>query len=73
MQEKTADEMFEELGYVKTKITEYWIIYKNFKKAINFNLKHKTIEVEAEMKSEEFDIQELQVINKKVEELKWMK
>lgn len=73
MQEKTADEMFEELGYVKTKINEYWIIYKNFKKAINFNLKHKTIEVEAEMKSEEFDIQELQVINKKVEELKWMK
>lgn len=73
MQEKTADEMFEELGYVKTKINEYWIIYKNFKKAINFNLKHKTIEIEAETKSEEFDIQELQVINKKVEELKWMK
>lgn len=73
MKEKTADEMFKELGYVKTKSNEYWIVYKNSIKAINFNLKHKTIEVEAEMKSEEFDIQELQVINKKVEELKWMK
>ena len=71
MKEKTADEMFLELGYVKTKANEYWIIYKNFRKDIDFNLKHKTIEVGAEMESEEFDLQELQAINKKVEELGW--
>lgn len=67
----SADEMFEELGYVKTKANDYWIIYKNFRKDIDFNLKHKTIEVGAEMKSEEVDIEELQAINKKVEELGW--
>ena len=43
MKEKTADEMFLELGYVKTKANEYWIIYKNFRKEIDFDLKHKTI------------------------------
>lgn len=68
---KTADEMFKELGYKKTKANEYWIVYKNFRKDIDFNLKHKTIEVESEMKSEKFDMQELQAINKKVEELGW--
>ena len=68
-----ADEMFKKLGYEKTKVNEYWIIYKNLKKDIDFNLKHKTIEVENQMQSEEFNMQELQVINKKVEELGWMK
>lgn len=47
---------------------EYWISYKNFRKDIDFNLKHKTIEVGAEMESEEFTIQELQAINEKVDE-----
>lgn len=42
MKEKTADEMFLELGYVKTKANEYWIIYKNFRKEIDFDLKHKS-------------------------------
>lgn len=73
MKEKTADEMFEELGYIRKKTNGYWIIYRNFRKDIDFNLKHKTIEVESEMESEEFDIQELQAINKKVEELGWVK
>ena len=41
--EKTADEMFGGLGYVRAKANEYWIIYKNFRKDIDFNLKHKTI------------------------------
>jgi len=68
----SADEMFKELGYEKTKANEYWIIYKNFRKDIDFNLKHKTIEVESQMQSEEFNMQELQAINKKVEELGWM-
>ena len=74
---KTADEMFEELGYVRTKGNEYWIIYKNFRKDIDFNLEHKTIMVGArmgmELESEEFNMQELQAINKKVEELGWVK
>ena len=69
---KTADEMFEELGYVRAKANEYWIIYKNFRKDIDFNLKHKTIQVELEMESKEFDIQEIQAIYKKCEELKWI-
>lgn len=69
---KTADELFKELGYKKTKANEYWIVYKNFRKDIDFNLKHKTIEVESEMESEEFDMQELQAIYKKCEELKWI-
>ena len=68
--EKTADEMFEELGYIRKKANEYWIIYRNFRKDIDFNLKHKTIEVESEKESEEFDIQELQAINKKCMELR---
>lgn len=72
MKEKTADELFEELGYIRTRANEYWIIYRNFRKDIDFNLKHKTIEVESEMKSENFDIQELQAINKKVLELGWL-
>lgn len=71
VKEMSADEMFEELGYEKTKVNEYWIIYKNLKKDIDFNLKHKTIEVENQMQSEEFNMQELQAINKKVEELGW--
>ncbi len=69
---KTADELFEELGYIRTRANEYWIIYRNFRKDIDFNLKHKTIEVESEMKSENFNIQELQAINKKVLELGWL-
>lgn len=67
-----ADEMFEKLGYIRIKANEYWIIYRNFRKDIDFNLKHKTIEVESEMESEEFDIQELQAINKKCQELGWI-
>lgn len=73
MKEKTADEMFKELGYVRPKTNKYWIIYKNFRKDIDFNLKYKTIEVEAEMESEEFNMQELQAINKKCQELGWIK
>lgn len=69
----SADEMFKKLGYVRTKTNEYWIIYKNFRKDIDFNLKHKTIEVGAKMESEEFDMQELQAINKKCQELGWLK
>ena len=72
MKNSIADEMFEELGYVRAKANEYWIIYKNFRKDIDFNLKHKTIQVELEMESKEFDIQEIQAIYKKCEELKWI-
>lgn len=66
-----ADKMFEELGYNKVKENEIWIVYKGKAKDIDFNKKYKYIEAEQGMSSQKITIQELQAINKKVEELGW--
>lgn len=81
MKEKTADEMFEELGYEKNIDTPTNLIYQNKKnnKEIRFYKIYKCIETsliefeESEGNSIFFTMQELQAINKKVEELGWMK
>lgn len=79
MKEKTADEMFEELGYEKNVDTPTNFIYQNKKnnKEIRFYKIYKCVEIsliefeEYEGNSIFFTMQELQAINKKVEELGW--
>ena len=77
---KTADEMFEELGYEKTKKDEYNVIYEkgtSIRNRIIFSQITKTvccivIDEDYEWDNEiDIDMQELQAINKKVEELEW--
>ena len=70
----SADEMFEKLGYKKKKA--YWkedkqihfIEYSTDEISIEFSIATKHI-----MITNLINIQELQAINKKVEELGWMK
>lgn len=77
MREKTADKIFEELGYEKIVDTTINCIYQNKKnnKEIRFYKIYKWVEVsliefeEFEGNSIIFTMQELQAINKKVEEL----
>lgn len=64
MKEKTADEMFEELGYENTFNNFY---EHDFGTTIQFKSKYKEIKI-----SGEIGVQELQAINKKVKELKWI-
>ena len=67
---KTADEMFEELGFKKSGIENIYIKYsKNniFSEEIYFHLKQKKTGLEGV-----FSVQELQVINAKVKELGWI-
>ena len=74
---KTADEMFEELGYDKKQVTDAFIVYakkelrhnREWEICIDFNcydryliIKNKTY----------FCLEELKAINKKCEELKWI-
>lgn len=81
MKEKTADEMFKELGYEKKVDTPTNFIYQNKKnnKEIRFYKIYKCVEIsliefeESEGNSIFFTMQELQAINKKVEELGWKK
>ena len=71
MKEKTADEMFEELGFSKLSEIENEIktIYRNTKeKHIQFN--HLVRRVSFEGSCRWIDMKELQAINKKVEELR---
>lgn len=71
----SADEMFEELGYKKVQDDKYWVDYKKRNENISFNLTNKFIEATRLYREEYLDkrlnIQELQAINKKVEELGW--
>lgn len=69
MKEKTADEMFEELGYKKNFEDKYRANYENngFETIINFDKEYKDVRVY----NNGFDMQELQAINKKVKELGW--
>lgn len=71
MKEKTADELFEELGFSKLSEIENEIktIYRNTKgKHIQFN--HLVRRVSFEGSCRWIDMKELQAINKKVEELR---
>ena len=79
---KTADEMFEKLGYEKTKNDEYNVIYEkgaSFRNRIIFSKITKTVCCILVNEDYEWndgidiDMQELQAINKKVEELGWIK
>lgn len=69
--EKTADEMFEELGYTKKQTKDY-IEYSSafYDKKITFNYNGKNIVID----DKEFwlDMEELKAIYKKCEELKWI-
>lgn len=72
VQEKSADEMFEKLGYIDYYETDIFFKYVGEnKKEIIFNKIYKLIEY----KHYEFDfidMQELQAINKKCKELGWI-
>ena len=70
---KTADEMFEELGYEKEETTwneegkKHFIEYNSNDTQIQFSLDTKHILI-----TNILNMQELQAINKKVEELGWI-
>ena len=74
MKEKTADEMFDELGYEKRSLD---IILSNFwenqdlAKTFSFNTVYETIHIKDENGCG-ITLRELQTINKKVEELGWI-
>lgn len=77
MEEKTADEMFEELGYEKIVESNIKILYEKeghyWDKDINFDLDDKEVTVEMSSgESETIDMQELKAIYKKCEELRWI-
>ena len=77
MKEKTADEMFEELGYKKDEKPFKWrgrkVPYIHYRDEISF----KTVSFDLEIKSINMScvnkdhIKVLQAINKKVKELGW--
>ena len=80
MKEKTADEMFEELGYKKLEENDYYMEYrkqrKDYSKFIKFDLMDKSFTsfyYVVTDKQAYLSMQELQAINKKVEELGWIK
>lgn len=74
--EKIADEMFEELGYIK--IDEFdkdynkdFIRYQKNNNCILFKLENNKV-CKLGNNRNYFNMQELQAINKKVEELEWL-
>ncbi len=75
MKEKTADEMFEELGYKKKNLdiifSRFWEEWENedLAKTFSFNTEYETIDITDENRYG-ITMQELQAINKKVEELR---
>lgn len=70
MKEKTADEMFEELGYKKNFEDKYRANYENigFETIINFDKEIQEIRIY----NTSIGTQELQAINKKCQELGWL-
>ena len=74
IKEKTADEMFEELGYEKE--SDYYYHSNEMaikKKHIKFYKNVKEVIVESKLCfSYEINMQELQAINKKCKELGWI-
>ena len=74
---KTADEMFKKLGYQTLfkddQIIQYKFVGIYMDNEIKFDLKGKTVLKEYSTgESQEITMQELQAINKKCEELKWI-
>lgn len=63
-----ADEMFEELGYEKIHDNKRRIVYSNYLARIVFKIKDQWIDINMNL-----DILELQAINKKCQELGWLK
>lgn len=80
IKEKTADEMFEELGYeysecyCEDNLEEIYYTKKGkYTPQIKISLYHKVIKVfRKEEKASSFDMKLLQAINKKCKELKWI-
>lgn len=78
MEEKTSDKMFEELGYKKKNLdiifSRFWEEWENenLAKTFSFNTEYETIDITDE-NNYGITMQELQAINKKVEELGWEK
>lgn len=69
---KSADEMFEELGY-KEEVKYRERVYENNDKIITFNLEKKSIICNNFYDGyESINMQELQAINAKVKELGWI-
>lgn len=77
MKPLTAKILFLNLGYYQDKHEDYIVYWKPLKLRrelqIEFNFKFKTVEKRKipDMKSEVISLQELQAINKQVEELGW--
>ena len=73
--EKTADEMFDELGYIKDINNDYEIEYRRSDIYINFDKTKKEfskgIEYDNYYGVKQITMQELKAINKKVKELGW--
>lgn len=75
--EKTADEMLEELGYKKKNLdiifSRFWEEWENedLAKTFSFNTEYEIIDITDENKYG-ITMQELQAINKKVQELGWI-
>ena len=82
IKEKTADEMFEELGYRKTKENQVEIIYLKSEEHLGekFNFEIIIAKISKLIFSKEkftnrttgFNLEVLQAINKKCKELKWI-
>ena len=74
--EMSADEMFEELGYIKDINDDYEIEYRRSNIYINFNRTNKKISKGIEYVYyygvKQITMQELQAINKKCYELEWL-
>lgn len=80
MKEKPADEIFKELGYERNEENDYFIEYQkqeeNCCKFIKFDLIDKSFTnfyYVVPDKQSYLSMQELQAINKKVQELGWIK
>lgn len=74
IKEKSADEMFEELGYIKDanfNSISYDKEYKDYFYTIVFDIKNKTFYKCSNCNQNTINIQELKAINKKIEELGW--
>ena len=82
MKEKTADEMFEELGYKKVTEHKQFSMYTKGMMVITFHKEYKDIAINTDTGEEifgntiygftEISLQELQAINKKCQELGWL-
>lgn len=77
MSNKSADEMFEDLGYKKKKLdfifSRFWEewVNKELQKTFSFNTEYKIVDITDE-NEHGLTMQELQAINKKCKELGWL-